>query len=123
MEPAVGTSSDSGYVVVARRDELPPGTLKAVTYGGEPVVLVNADGQIHALADCCIHRGAPLADGHVRNGALVCGWHAWQYDLASGRVREPRGLALAIPVYPVRLDGDAIAIGPPGAATAAEAAS
>jgi nitrite reductase/ring-hydroxylating ferredoxin subunit len=112
-EPEGAPAAERGYVVVARLDEVPPGTVKAVRYGDEPVVLVNVEGQVYALADRCLHVGAPLADGHVRNGMLVCGWHAWQYDPASGRVREPRGVKIGIPVYPVRLDGDLIAVGPP----------
>ena len=32
----------------------------------------------------CLHRGALLADGHVRGKDLICGVHNWDYRLDSG---------------------------------------
>jgi nitrite reductase/ring-hydroxylating ferredoxin subunit len=103
-------------VVVARRDDLPPGTLKRVAYGDEPVVLANVGGQLRALADTCLHRGASLAEGRIRGGRIVCPWHAWTYDPGSGRPTFPRSESLCLATYAVRVDGDAIAIGPRAAA-------
>jgi nitrite reductase/ring-hydroxylating ferredoxin subunit len=91
-----GSAPPAGdYVVVADRDEVTPGTLKRVAYGDKPVVLANVAGRLYALADTCLHRGASLAEGRVRGSMLVCPWHAWTYDPATGRVLFPRGDALA----------------------------
>ncbi len=44
-----------------------------VTLLGERFVLWRtAEGSVHAAADRCPHREAPLSDGSVSNGCLVC---------------------------------------------------
>jgi nitrite reductase/ring-hydroxylating ferredoxin subunit len=106
-----GADAD-GYLVVARQDDVPPGTLRRVDYGSEPVVLANVGGRLHALADTCLHAGATLSEGMVRASSVVCPWHAWTYDPASGQVLMPRSTGLCIATYPVRVDGEGIAIGP-----------
>jgi phenylpropionate dioxygenase-like ring-hydroxylating dioxygenase large terminal subunit len=49
-----------------------------------PVLLVRGrDGEVRALLNACRHRGAPVVSdcsGKVRR-TLVCGFHAWTYDL------------------------------------------
>jgi phenylpropionate dioxygenase-like ring-hydroxylating dioxygenase large terminal subunit len=51
--------------------------------GRDLVLWRGADG-IHAWEDLCIHRGAKLSLGLVRDGCLICPYHHWKYD-ASGR--------------------------------------
>ena len=49
---------------------------------GEPIVLYrDAEGPV-ALADRCVHRGAALSGGCMRNGRLMCPYHGWEYDRA-----------------------------------------
>ena len=111
---------EQDYVVVARLDEVPPGTLKRVAYGEEPVVLANVDGQLYALEDECMHYGVPLSEGFVKDSTVICMWHAWRYDIPTGKLINPPSTRLCLGTYPVRVEGDAIAIGPrastPGAA-------
>ncbi|MDR7307859.1 aromatic ring-hydroxylating dioxygenase subunit alpha [Rhodoferax saidenbachensis] len=48
---------------------------------GEALVLWrDAEGQPHAWADRCPHRGAQLSLGRVCNGHLECPYHGWQFD-------------------------------------------
>ncbi len=80
-----------GYEALARADDVPAGTLLGVTTArGEPVCLVNDNGEIHAVAGQCAHQGFPLADGTLLpNGRLECAWHGAQYDLRSGAPLHP----------------------------------
>ena len=80
-----------GYEPLARAEDLPVGALLGVTTArGEPVCLVNHDGQIHAVGGHCAHQGFPLADGTLLpNGRLECAWHGAQYDLRSGAPVHP----------------------------------
>lgn len=40
------------------------------------VLLLNHDGQVHALSPRCTHYGAPLKNGVVTpDGRLTCPWH------------------------------------------------
>jgi nitrite reductase/ring-hydroxylating ferredoxin subunit/uncharacterized membrane protein len=53
---------------------------------GAGVMLVRHDGQIHALADRCSHRGCSLAEGTVRAGTVTCRCHGSTFTLADGAV-------------------------------------
>ncbi len=77
--------------------------------GGEAIVLVRADGAVHALGATCTHYGGPLAEGRVFGGALHCPWHHACFDLTSGRARGP---ALApVACWDVALEGGTIRVG------------
>lgn len=56
---------------------------------GETLVFWRDAGRAHALADRCPHRGASLAEGHVRfpgSGTISCPYHGWTFD-GSGALR------------------------------------
>jgi hypothetical protein len=44
------------------------------------LVVVRWDDQVSVLYGRCQHRGALMADGHVRGDDLVCGVHDWDYQ-------------------------------------------
>jgi phenylpropionate dioxygenase-like ring-hydroxylating dioxygenase large terminal subunit len=57
----------------------------------------DADGVV-AFRDICIHRGAALSLGSVRDGKLMCPYHGWQYDRTGACVRIPsRSVEASIP--------------------------
>ena len=92
------------FVRVAKSDEIPvgQGTLLEVT--GLLVALFNAgDGRFHATSALCPHEDGPLAEGWLEGDAVVCPWHGFDFELATGRCRVDE--ALAITVYPVRITG------------------
>jgi len=64
---------------VCKADELLENP-KQVFVLGERVVIFRNDKGVHAFKDLCIHRGAALSLGKVKNGKLVCAYHAWEYN-------------------------------------------
>ena len=50
----------------------------------ESVMVVRDDGAIVAVAATCPHRGAPLEEGKVEDGAVVCPWHGSCFRLRDG---------------------------------------
>jgi glutamate synthase domain-containing protein 2 len=48
------------------------------------VVRWEEDEQASVLYGRCLHRGALLADGHVKGGNLICGLHDWDYCYRTG---------------------------------------
>ena len=40
----------------------------------------SANGEIHVWEDLCIHRGARLSKGWIKNDRVVCPYHGWEYD-------------------------------------------
>jgi nitrite reductase/ring-hydroxylating ferredoxin subunit/uncharacterized membrane protein len=86
--------------------------LPADTLNGKPVrvevdgvglvVCRTAPGEISAFGEFCPHLAAPMADGWVDRGRLVCPWHGSWFATDSGAV--VRGPAAApLPRYEARL--------------------
>ena len=66
---------------VARSSELKPAKTHAVSFAGDPIVLVRGKaGQVFALEDRCAHRQIPLHLGEVQEAGLKCSYHGWTYD-------------------------------------------
>lgn len=69
-------------------EDVREGSLAHATVGGVDAVLTRHEGVIVALADRCTHRGAPLHDGELCDGALVCPWHRSRFRLTDGAVLQ-----------------------------------
>ncbi|TQS26842.1 Rieske 2Fe-2S domain-containing protein [Microbispora sp. KK1-11] len=69
--------------VLAERD-LTDNRPHRVRAGDVDVVLVRADGRIHALENACPHLGGPLSQGWLRDGSITCPWHGSEFELRSG---------------------------------------
>ena len=97
------------WIKAGTLEDCPPGSLRSVMVGPEPVVLANVDGVFHAVRDRCSHEDLPLSDGELEGGILVCQYHGARFDVASG---APRGLPAVKPVktYPVEVRDDGIYI-------------
>jgi 3-phenylpropionate/trans-cinnamate dioxygenase ferredoxin subunit len=97
------------WIKVATLEECPPGSLRPVMVGPDPVVLANVDGTIHAVRDRCTHEEFPLSDGDLEGTILVCPYHGARYDVTTG---APRGLPAVKPVkrYVVELRDDGVYI-------------
>lgn len=37
-----------------------------------------------ALENSCPHQGGPLSEGIVKDGHVLCPWHGWRFELATG---------------------------------------
>ncbi|WP_394841376.1 aromatic ring-hydroxylating dioxygenase subunit alpha [Pendulispora brunnea] len=66
--------------VVARSEQLEVEKPVAVNLLGEDVVLWRGKDGVAAFRDACVHRGARLSLGKVRDCTLVCPYHGWRYD-------------------------------------------
>lgn len=51
---------------------------------GIDLVVIRYDGQVSVLYGRCLHRGALLADGHVRGEDIICGLHNWDFRVDTG---------------------------------------
>ena len=94
------------WTKVATLEGCPPGSLRPVMVGPDPVLLANVDGTVYAVLDRCSHEDLPLSDGDLESGILVCSYHGARFDVASG---APRGLPAVKPIktfsVEVREDG------------------
>jgi nitrite reductase/ring-hydroxylating ferredoxin subunit len=79
-----------------------------VAHNGRAYAVFVRDGGWTVTDAACPHRGGPLVDGLIRNGAIVCPWHWYAYDLESGRCRTTRRYSMR--TYPVVIrDGERFA--------------
>jgi nitrite reductase/ring-hydroxylating ferredoxin subunit len=101
-----------GYVKVARTDELPPGACKRVQRDGEPVLLVNVDGEYYAVSDTCPHEDASLYKGYMKGPYAHCPLHGSRFDVRTGKV-ETDPAEDDLTVYPVRVEGGDLLLGEP----------
>jgi 3-phenylpropionate/trans-cinnamate dioxygenase ferredoxin subunit len=134
--------------VVARVEEVPSGGTKMVEVEGHEIGIFHLDGEFFALLNRCPHAHGPLCGGQVFYGLasdgpgdvrldratklIMCPWHGWEFDLATGRsycdpkkvrvrpypLEVERGAEIAgraegpytATTYPVEQDGDYLVI-------------
>lgn len=74
-----------------------------VEVDGVGLVVCQTDpGEVSAFGEFCPHLAAPMVDGWVDRGRIVCPWHGSRFALESGEVlRGPS--ATSLPCYETRL--------------------
>lgn len=78
------------------------GQPRRVAVDGVGVVLYRTEGRVVAVGERCPHLGAPMSDGWIDRGRIVCPWHGSAFACGSGDVL--RGPATApLPNYPARI--------------------
>ncbi len=87
--------------------DLPKGAKKTVRIGDTEILLLNLDGTVVGVEAKCPHAGAPLEQGAVCNGRLVCPWHMGTFSLPGGSLIEPPPMR-PLKTYAVRIDGEDI---------------
>jgi nitrite reductase (NADH) small subunit len=85
------------FVRVARTSDIPVGKGCFVESCAIPVAVFNAgQGRFRAVSALCPHEDGPLADGWLEGDAVVCPWHGFDFDLATGACRVSDGLSIAV---------------------------
>lgn len=103
----------SEFEHLANVGDLLTGTMVPVQRSsGEEICLFNHRGLIGAVDNICTHAEFLLSDGTLRqDGTIECAWHGARFDCSTGRVC--RGPAEdPVSVFPVRVDGERILVGP-----------
>ena len=99
------------HYVGTAEDVREPGSFVAVLLGDLPVVVTrDPQGDLHALANVCRHRGSVIAEGCGRRKTLQCRYHGWTYDL-DGALRQSPGVEIdpeqgRLPALSVGVIGD-----------------
>lgn len=106
------------FVPVVGVGDVPPGTVKEVSYEGARVVIVNAGGDFFAVGSQCTHRRAPMARATVMGRRIVCPWHDGSFDLDTGAPLTPP-VETPIQTYEVRVHEGQVHVAFPGVAEVA----
>ena len=92
-----------------KEEEVPIGKSAIISAGEAEIALFNYKGNYYAVTNKCPHRGAPLGEGRIEEGIVICPNHEWRFKLENGaNMQNPE---LFIPTYPVKVKDDNIYIG------------
>ncbi len=72
-------------------------------------VVLDGNGEVHAIGDTCTHGDISLAEGFVEDDTLECWAHGSAFSLRTGK---PLNLPAyePVPVFEVTIDGDDVLI-------------
>ena len=97
------------YVKIMKEEDLPIGKSAIISAGEDEIALFNYKGKYYAVTNKCPHRGAPLGEGRIEEGIVICPNHEWRFKLENGaNMQNPE---LFIPTYPVKVKNENIYIG------------
>lgn len=96
---------------VAQLSQLRADRAERVIVDDQPILLVRDGDTVRAYGADCPHAGAPLEEGALCHGRIICPWHKSVFDAATGRVLEPPAL-VALERYPVAVSGDDVMVTP-----------
>jgi len=96
------------FVTVAKVGSIPASQGDSFAVNGRMVAVFNDGGTYRAIDDLCPHMGASLGAGELRDGVVVCPWHAWRFNVCDGTwCDNPR---LGVDTFEVRIEGDEIQV-------------
>ena len=94
----------SEFVRICSQGELPAkNVVKEFTVAGRALCVANVDGNICVLDGTCPHEGGPLGEGSIEGAKLVCPWHAYAFDVRTGKTDEDPDLTAE--VLEARIEG------------------
>jgi NADPH-dependent 2,4-dienoyl-CoA reductase/sulfur reductase-like enzyme/nitrite reductase/ring-hydroxylating ferredoxin subunit len=96
---------------VAQLSQLRTDRAERVVVNDEKILLVRDGDTVRAYSADCPHAGAPLEEGALCHGRIICPWHKGTFDVATGNVLEPPAL-VALDRYPVVVTGDDVMVTP-----------
>lgn len=91
------------WITIADANDLPDGSRRCATVEGKPVLVINADNQLYAIANTCPHAGRPLEDGEVHGKVITCPFHGYAYNLKNGNNLDHPEFEPPVPTYQVRI--------------------
>ena len=96
------------FIKVCSKNDIENGKGKVVEVNGEKIAVMNDNGKFFAIDNECKHMQGPLGEGNCENGVVTCPWHAWKYDLKTGKNTFNENVKLD--VYEVKINGEDILV-------------
>lgn len=88
-----------------------PNRLHAVEVRGKKLLLARGVDEVwRAFPQKCPHSGGPLVTGNVENGAVICPWHRFAFDLTTGACRNA---GYGLQMYAVKVAEEQVWVGFP----------
>jgi nitrite reductase/ring-hydroxylating ferredoxin subunit len=100
------------------RARLDGGAFERLDWPPFHVLVAIVDGAPCAMEDACNHAGASLSEGDRHGGCVSCPMHGYLFELATGRLVEPRGLCDDQRRFLAYYEGPDVVVWDPGAPVA-----
>ncbi len=97
----------SQQVAVCQVSDLQPGEMQQFSVADKEILLTHTEQGIRAIAPHCSHYGAPLADGVLHNGRVVCPWHNACFSATDGTHINPPGRD-NLATFPIEIKSDTV---------------
>jgi len=96
------------FVEVAKTADLPAGRARAFAVGETKVAVYHTAAGFFATENVSPHRGGPLGEGDLIGNEIVCPWHLWSFDVATGLCGGNPEISVA--TVELRIDDDRILV-------------
>lgn len=90
------------WVKACEEKDVPPGASKIVQIRQWELSLFHLDDGIYCIDNVCPHHGGPLAEGFIRDGHVLCPWHAWEFNIRSGIMSFNKDVCVS--TFPCRIE-------------------
>jgi nitrite reductase (NADH) small subunit len=109
------TQEAAREILVGTRSDFASETRRLISTGDTEIGVLFCDGQFFAYENRCVHQGGPVCEGRIiarvdavladdktllgerfsdTETHLVCPWHGYEYDIATGECAANRRLRL-----------------------------
>lgn len=89
-------------------DALQEGQGQSVRLENRALAVFKHEGNFYVMDDECPHVGAPLGNGWLENGQVICSFHGWAFDLKTGACSNCPGRP--VKTYPTRVENGKVHI-------------
>ncbi|MBP0017213.1 MAG: NifU family protein [Cyanobacteria bacterium SBLK] len=98
---ATEVTPNPDWTLVTSLAEIPEEGVLDLKLEGHKLLLSRTEETVTCFRNACSHLGVPIDSGDCENGVLVCPYHGFQFELATGHCRT----APAVPLqpYPVKV--------------------
>ena len=95
------------YVKVCEVSDVPPGSMHPVNVGEKRLMIVNVDGELHAVDRICTHEEADLSTGFLMDSVVTCPLHLSRFDVITGEVQNAPA-TVSLKTYGLKVEGASV---------------
>jgi NAD(P)H-dependent nitrite reductase small subunit len=96
------------FIDIGEVHDLPAGRARTVTVGDRKIALYHTATGFFASDNQCPHRGGPLGEGDIIGEEIICPWHLWGFEIATGECTG--NIQVSIVTHEVKIEGDRILV-------------
>lgn len=87
--------------------DFPVGSSRCFVVRDRRIAVFRTEDGWHGFDDTCPHAQAPLSDGWLEDGCVICPWHGAQFDLQTGEPVTPPAVT-GVQIYQLRVENDTL---------------